>query len=164
MQEPSKKRRKAVLVALSPMRTRVLLRKHESSWNLPDSHLHWPIGKRTTAPSKTVIYMLREATLSLAGDTHTLKELLTSKGTRKKLATGGFVFVLPSTDKFNISTIVQTSSSVRKFLGITSEKVEMHSIDDILKVENQCKYGGSTIEAVRSIFQLSGALDDIPPE
>lgn len=151
MEDPAKLRRKIIVVATSPNRSQVLLRKDENMWNLPNSHLHWPLGRRKGQPVYVAAHLLKDFTLSIYGDLKTIKKNLTSYSERSKLPTGGFMFIV--SDGPNISNICSIANRVRKHLKI-NDVYEMHKLEDIIKIESHKKYGSMTIEAIRSLQKI----------
>ena len=148
MEVPAQSRKKIVIIATSPGKSRVLLKKDKNEWNLPNSHLHWPIGRRKAEPIQVASYLLKEFTLALYGDLKTINTILTSKSIRTKLPTGGYIFLI--SDGPDLNQICDNANRVRKHLGI-DEKIELHSITEILKSDSYGKFGSTTIEAIRSI-------------
>ena len=149
MEDPSKLRRKIVVVATSPNRKHILLRRDENyQWNVPNSHLHWPLGRRKGQPIYVAAHLLKDFTLSVYGDINTTKKNLTLFSQRTKLPTGGFMFNISQGP--NISIICDTANRVRRHLKL-KEIYQMHVIDDILQTNSHKKYGNTTIEAVRTL-------------
>jgi hypothetical protein len=160
MENPAKLRRRIAVLAGSPGKTRILVKRrlHELVWDIPDSHLHWPLGRKKGAPLNVASRLLQDASLGLIGDLQQVRKQLSTYGGRKKLPTGGFAYIIPSSSTFNITLAAENASKVRKHLHLECERVEMHSLVDIMSSESHLKYGGGTIEAVRSTCSKSGAL------
>lgn len=165
MENPARARRRILVLAASPGRTRVAVRKDvDSYWHVPDSHLHWPIGRRRDSPLNVASRLLKDATLGLCGDTKQIRAEFTSFGKRLKLPSGGFAYFLPNTEKINIEFAVVGAARVRKHLDMKTERTELHSIADIMNIESHAKYGSSTIEAIRSICSKCGTLPNMSDE
>ena len=151
MEDSLRKRRRVIAIGLSPERSRVLvLRNRESMWHLPDSNLHWRVGQRKKTPQNMASYMLRDATISLLGETTHIQKHIIKESKRYKLPTGGFAFVVPSNPTFNVSSAAESSNRVRKHLKLEG-RCEMHKISDISLSDSHFKYGSGTIEAIRSV-------------
>jgi hypothetical protein len=149
MEDPSKLRRKIVVIATSPNRKHILLRRDENSlWNVPNSHLHWPLGRRKGQPIYVASHLLKDFTLSVYGDIKSIKKNLTVFSHRSKLPTGGFMFHI--SEGPNITIICDIANRVRKHLKL-KELYQMHTVDDILQNNSYKKYGNTTIEAVRTL-------------
>lgn len=162
MENPSKVRRRITVLAESPGKKRVLVvrRLGENVWDAPDSHLHWPLGRKREPPLNVASRLVHDATLGLL-DLKQIRKHLSSFGARKKLPTGGFAYILPSFLDFDLTIATINASRVRKHLRIDVARVEMHDIEEIMSSTSHIKYGGGTIEAVRSICSKSGALPNL---
>ena len=151
---PSKLRKKIVVLALSPKRSRALVIKGEDDrWHLPDSHLHWPIGRKKATPIFVCAQLARDATIGLLGEVSGIKRQVSKYGKRHKLPTGGFVFSIPSTENFLVDQAVDYASRAKKFLNLIG-RIEMRSIEDI-KNDSFAEYGGTSIEAVHAYLSVS---------
>lgn len=153
MENPAKLRKRIVLLATSPNRTRVLVVKQngDSMWSIPDTHLHWPIGKRKKPPRMAASVLASDATFSLLGTPNQIKTRLQLSGERYKLPTGGFGFLLPS-ESVSTSEAVDNVTKVRKHLRMSEGVTQMHEISNIQRVHSHSSYTSGTIEAVRSVF------------
>ncbi len=144
MENPAKKRRKIVVLLLSPNKTKVLVRKErgQSFWNIPDSHLHWPIGRVKLQPSRMAEELINDAVSGCIDINPKTLE-------RRKLPSKGFVYEMTSKE---ISESLKTAERVKKQLKCSDFEAQMHSTDEIKLPESHSKYGSSTIEAIRSIL------------
>lgn len=150
MEIPARARRRVVVLGLSQDKLRVLVIKGQNDlWHIPDSHLHWDIGRRKQNPQSIASNLIKDALLSLIGDFTLIQDYITKNGTRFMLPTGGFIYLVPSNHDFDISRATLDISRVRKHLKIGG-KCEMHLIEDILLPTSHSKYGPGTIETVRS--------------
>jgi hypothetical protein len=145
MEEPSKTRRKVVVVLLSPTRSRVFVRKDNDKWNVPNSHIHWPLGRKRTGPLGVASSLIKDLTLGMISIKNSKSEM--QKGVRKKIPSGGFVYVL---EMPNLVDIAENVKNVQKYLRL-DQSSEMHDIATILKIQSMGKYGGETIEVLRLI-------------
>jgi hypothetical protein len=151
MEVPARARRRVSVIALSPEKTKLLVIQGEDNlWHIPDSHLHWPIGKRKKLPQSLAAHLLKDATMSILADNLTIKKHICNHSKRSKLPTGGFVYLVQSTIEMNITQAVECTQRVRKHLKINSPRVEMHLLSNVRASTSHSKYGSSTIEAVRS--------------
>jgi hypothetical protein len=160
MENPAKLRRRIAVLAASPGRKSVLVKRrlHENVWDVPDSHMHWPLGRKKEPPLNVASKLVQDASLGLLGDLKDIKKELSSSGGRKKLPAGGFVYILLSSTEMDVTLATKNASRVRKHLELECCRTEMHSIDEIMSSASHAKYGGGTIEAVRSTCSKSGAL------
>ena len=148
MEIPAKKRKRVVVLAKSPMGTRVLVKRDHNNlfWNVPDTHLHWPIARPKCSPSESASYLMKDCTLGILGDVQDIHF-----SSRKKLPTGGFSYEY--NDAGNLLHAIDMASRVRKHLKLKNEEVEMHNMIDIIQPNAHAKYGGGTIEAIRMIYE-----------
>lgn len=144
MENPAKKRRQIVVLIQSPKKSKILVRKEhgQTFWNIPDSYLHWQIGKIKSVPSKMAAEMIEEVTSGLVEiDSDSLKRtILPSKAFAYQISPEKIKEILPIAEK------------VKNFYNLKRFQCEMHSTDEIKLPGSHSKYGSSTIEAVRSIF------------
>ena len=166
MEEPAKKRRRIVVGAVSPNRSSILVHKinKQAKWDLPDSHIHWGVGKKLKAePFLTACSLFSDATIGIMGDTkHIYHRYSGIKSARKILPTGGFLYIFE--DAKNLESLkdleylesldgyVCAMNNVKKHLGLKQFNTELHSIHDIKDEKAHLKYGSVTIEAIRSFF------------
>jgi len=155
MEIPSVKRRKIVVIALSPTKTSVMVKQDaKKKWNIPDSHLDWEIGRRKKNPTLLASDLLKDFTLSLLGELKTIRNNTKLHSKRFMLPSGGFSFVIESSAAFDINKAVENANLVRKHLDL-KEKIEMHSIKLICDPKSHSKYGNTTIEALRTMDLLT---------
>lgn len=114
----------------------MMVRESKGKWNLPNSHLHWPIGKKIPQPSEAARQLLKELTYSLVDEKP--KE-------RKILPSGGFLFIFEPNE---ITRLVSNVECVSKHLGL-EKNVQMHAVDPITEISAHFTYGPDTIESVR---------------
>jgi hypothetical protein len=136
------KRRISVLV-LSPDEKRILVSRRTGRWEIPDSVVHWPGGKRMKGPKATAESLVQ---MSMHGvtDPKLVKEWI-KQSRRHVLPTGGFAYTVSA----DIDETVRIANRVNKFMKLDKPILEMHDIDEV--ADSFGKYGGSTIEAVRSL-------------
>ena len=136
------KRRISVLV-LSPDQKRVLVSRRTGRWEVPDSGVHWPGGKRMKAPKATAESLIQ---ICMHGVTDPKQVKQWIKDSRRHiLPTGGFAYTI-ETDS---DEMVRIANRVNKFMHLDKPILEMHDVDEV--ADSFGKYGGSTIEAVRSL-------------
>ena len=158
MEEPAKKRRRIVVGALSPNRTRILVHKinKQAMWDLPDSHIHWGVGKKLKSePFLTACNLLNDATLGILGDAKKIQQGM--KTERKILPTGGFIYIFENlqddqTGCVPLNFYVDALNNVKRHLGMKEFQTELHEISEIKDEKAHLKYGSITIETIRSIL------------
>ena len=155
MEAPANSRRRIIILLVHENKV-LVLQGLDGRWHLPDTHLHWKIGKRQTDPKSTACSLINESTCGLIGDSNELKELV-QRSHRYLLPTGGFCYKI----NIDMSTLIKTATRVQKLFQVNGPRLDLHPIEDICKVIAHAKYGPGTIEAIRTSESSNIAASDI---
>ena len=138
-------KKRVSVMAMSPGRTRIMVSKRRfGRWDIPDTTLHWPGGKRLRQPKVTAAHLVTMFTHGVV-DPKNLQTWIKNSD-RICLPTGGFAYCFSE----DLDSIVESANRVNKHLKLDLPTVEMRSIEEVCS--SFSKYGGGTIEAVRSMF------------
>jgi hypothetical protein len=110
---------------------------------VPDSALHWPGGKRLKQPKTTAANLISIITHGIVNPDDAKEWIKNSE--RHCLPTGGFGYTFSE----NLDNLVECANRVNKYLKLDLPVLEMKSVDEVCS--SHAKYGGGTIEAVRSM-------------
>lgn len=140
MEIPSHQKRKIIIGAMENEFC-LVIKSRNDKWHFPDSFLDWEIGKKLLTPIKIASTLLKNATLSI---------LELNIFERKKLPSGGFLFVL----KFdNLVESVKIVQKLKKYHFKELHDIDCVNIEDILHIKSYEKFDGSTIEAARLLHE-----------
>jgi hypothetical protein len=143
MQQTALRKKKVVVLAHSPQSKSVLVvRDAHGKWHLPNTHLHWPIGKKLPQPALAAKFLLLDSTLALVEANDNFS--------RKNLPSGGFVFIA---EPGGLGASLRNVERVSRHLGL-EKKVQAHSLSSITEISAHSTYGPDTIESVRCFSDI----------
>lgn len=143
-----------MVLALSPCGTRALmLQGADGRWDVPNSHMHWPVGARAREPQHVAAVLLHRATLGVLGDVTDVRALLGAESdARTKLPAGGFLYTLRSpAAAAQVDAAVAAATRARRFLHLDGGEysaVAMVPLEGARGARARARFGGDTVEAI----------------
>ena len=140
-------RKRIVLLAMSPNRSRLLVLGHTKNFRAPNSVEDWPAGKKLKSPALIARALLHNSMLGVLKERQVKERVL--------LPSGAFCYQLASSE---ITDGVEVCNRVRKHLrysGFECERVYLHPVENLRSTRAFEVYDSLTIEAVQTIFGVA---------